>query len=83
VDGAITDVNLTNPPASGTGIFVVLELTDDGSGTGHAVTWGSEWDFPDGTGYVTLTDGGVDIFVLFTRDAFTNAFCVRVGTDFK
>lgn len=61
--GAVT-FTISNSPASGTGMWWTLELTNGGA---SGVTWPAAVKWDGGT-TPTLQSAGVDIFVFYTRD---------------
>lgn len=77
IDGHVTSVELTNDPADGDGIFVVVEITNTGV---YNVAWGAEYEWPGGA-TPSQSSTGTDIYVLFTRDAGATVYAVRVAED--
>jgi len=63
-----TSITFSNEPASGTGVFVVLELTNGGA---FGITWDANLKWAGGT-EPSWTTSGVDIVTFFTRDAGAN-----------
>ena len=78
MDGSITSVEVTNPPASGTGFFVILELTN----AGFNISWGSEhtYEWPGGSA-PTPTATGKDTYVLYSYDGGTTVVARRCIED--
>jgi len=71
LNGAITTLTISNPPASGTPIGFTLIFTADG--TPRAVTWPASVKWAGGTApTLTSTNGKQDIFTFVTRDAGTS-----------
>lgn len=75
--GNITSITVSNPPTSGTGAFVVVEITAGGS---HTVAWGASYEWPSGTA-PTQTVSGKDVYVIYTRDGGTTWTGRRVIED--
>lgn len=68
---AATTFTFTNPPASGTSYTFSVEVIQDASASGHAVTWPTV-TWPAGTApTLTATANAVDYFVFTTRDGGT------------
>lgn len=77
VTGNITTQTFSNVPASGTGIVVLVELTNGGA---HTITWDASITW-DGNTTPTLQSSGVDMLVFTTRDNGTNWYGVHFWTD--
>lgn len=75
--GNITSITISNPPGSGTGAFVVIEITAGGS---HTVTWGASYEWPSGSA-PTQTVSGTDTYVVYTYDGGTTWRGARVIAD--
>lgn len=67
VTGAVA-ISFGNVPAAGRVVFVMLEITNGGA---HAITWPGNTRWPGGT-LPVLTAAGVDLVVMYTRDAGAN-----------
>jgi len=68
---AATTFTFTNPPASGTSFTFSVEVIQDASASGYAVTWPTV-TWPAGTApTLTATANAVDYFVFTTRDGGT------------
>ena len=64
-----TTFTFSNPPASGTGYTMSIEIIQDGSASGFTVTWPASVDWPAATApTLTATASAKDVFVFTTRD---------------
>ena len=68
-----TTFTFSNPPASGTAYSFSLEVVQDASASGYAITWPTSVDWPSATApTLTATASAKDVFVFYTRDGGTN-----------
>jgi hypothetical protein len=75
-----TTFTFSNPPASGTAYSFSIEIIQDASASGFAVTWPSSVDWPSATApTLTATASAKDIFVFTTRDGGTNWYGFTAG----
>lgn len=75
----VTDVTVSNPPTSGTPTMFLLKLTY-GDSTTRTVTWGSEFEWPDGTApTLTCTTGTADMFTFYTDNGAANVYSFTAG----
>ena len=75
-----TTFTFSNPPASGTAYTMSIEIIQDASATGFAVTWPTSVDFPAATApTLTATASAVDVFVFTTRDGGTTWYGFTAG----
>lgn len=75
-----TTFTFSNPPASGTGYTMSIEIIQDASASGYTVTWPASVDFPAGTApTLTATASAVDVFVFTTRDGGTTWYGFTAG----
>jgi len=75
-----TTFTFSNPPASGTGYTFSIEIIQDASASGFAVTWPSSVDWPAATApTLTATASAKDIFVFTTRDGGTTFYGFTAG----
>jgi len=75
-----TTFTFSNPPASGTGYTFSIEIIQDASASGFAVTWPTSVDWPAATApTLTATASAKDIFVFTTRDAGTTFYGFTAG----
>ena len=75
-----TTFTFSNPPASGTAYSFSLEVIQDGSASGYAITWPSSVDWPSATApTLTATASAKDVFVFYTRDGGTNWYGFTAG----
>ena len=75
-----TTFTFSNPPASGTAYSFSIEIIQDASASGFAVTWPSSVDWPAATApTLTATASAKDIFVFTTRDGGTNWYGFTAG----
>ena len=75
-----TTFTFSNPPASGTAYTFSIEIIQDASASGFAVTWPSSVDWPAATApTLTATASAKDIFVFTTRDGGTNWYGFTAG----
>ena len=67
-----TTFTFSNPPATGTGYSMSIEIIQDAGATGFAVTWPASVDWPAATApTLTATASAVDVFIFTTRDGGT------------
>lgn len=67
-----TTFTFSNPPASGTAYSMSIEIIQDASASGFAVTWPTSVDWPAATApTLTATASAKDVFVFTTRDGGT------------
>ena len=75
-----TTFTFSNPPATGTSFTFSIEIIQDASASGFAVTWPSSVDWPAATApTLTATASAKDIFVFTTRDAGTTFYGFTAG----
>ena len=75
-----TTFTFSNPPASGTAYSFSLEVIQDASASGYAITWPTSVDWPSATApTLTATANAKDIFVFYTRDGGTNWYGFTAG----
>ena len=75
-----TTFTFSNPPASGTAYSFSIEIIQDASASGFAVTWPSSVDWPSATApTLTATGSAKDVFVFTTRDGGTNWYGFTAG----
>ena len=75
-----TTFTLSNPPASGIGYVMSLEIIQDASGSGFAVTWPTSIDWPAATApTISPAANAVDVFVFSTRDGGTTWYGFTAG----
>jgi hypothetical protein len=75
-----TTFTFSNPPATGTGYTMTLEIVQDAGASGYIVTWPTSVDFPAATApTLTATASAVDVFVFTTRDGGTNWYGFTAG----
>ena len=75
-----TTFTFSNPPASGTSYTFSIEIIQDASASGFAVTWASSVDWPAATApTLTATASAKDIFVFTTRDGGTTWYGFTAG----
>ena len=75
-----TTFTFSNPPASGTAYSFSLEVIQDASASGFAITWPGAVDWPSATApTLTATANAKDIFVFYTRDGGTNWYGFTAG----
>jgi hypothetical protein len=75
-----TTFTFSNPPASGTAYTMSIEIIQDGSASGFAVTWPASVDFPAATApTLTATASAKDVFVFTTRDSGTTWYGFTAG----
>jgi hypothetical protein len=75
-----TTFTFSNPPASGTGYTMTIEIVQDAGASGYIVTWPTSVDFPAATApTLTATASAVDVFVFTTRDGGTNWYGFTAG----
>jgi len=71
-----TTISFSNPPASGIGYGMVLEVTGDG----NSITWPTvRW--PSGTAPAAPAASEISVYVFYTRDAGTNWTGFVAGTQ--
>lgn len=77
-----TTFTFSNPPVSGTGYTMSIEVIQDAGASGFAVTWPASVDWPGATApTLTGTASAVDVFVLTTRDGGTTWYGFTAGQD--
>jgi len=75
-----TTFTFSNPPASGTGYTMTVEIIQDASASGYTVTWPTSVDWPSATApTLTATASAVDLFVFTTRDGGTTWYGFLAG----
>ena len=75
-----TTFTFSNPPASGTGYTMTIEIIQDAGASGYTVTWPASVDFPAATApTLTATASAVDVFVFTTRDGGTTWYGFTAG----
>lgn len=75
-----TTFTFSNPPASGTAYSFSLEVIQDASASGYAITWPGAVDWPSATAPTpTATASAKDVFVFYTRDGGTNWYGFTAG----
>ena len=75
-----TTFTFSNPPASGTAYSFSIEIIQDASASGFAVTWPSSVDWPSATApTLTATASAKDVFVFTTRDGGTTFYGFTAG----
>lgn len=75
-----TTFTFSNPPASGTAYSFSLEVIQDASASGYAITWPTSVDWPSATApTLTATANAKDVFVFYTRDGGTNWYGFTAG----
>jgi hypothetical protein len=75
-----TTFTFSNPPASGTGYTMTVEIIQDASASGYTVTWPTSVDWPSATApTLTATASAVDVFVFTTRDGGTTWYGFTAG----
>ena len=75
-----TTFTFSNPPASGIAYTFSIEIIQDASASGFAVTWPTSVDWPAATApTLTATASAKDIFVFTTRDGGTNWYGFTAG----
>ena len=75
-----TTFTFSNPPASGTAYSFSLEVVQDASASGYAITWPTSVDWPSATApTLTATASAKDVFVFYTRDGGTNWYGFTAG----
>lgn len=77
---SVTTTNFQNPPASGTGYTMTIEVIQDSGGSGYSIAWPTSVDWPSATApTLTATASGKDIFVFTTRDGGTTWYGFTAG----
>jgi len=77
---SVTTTNFQNPPASGTGYTMTIELIQDASASGYTMAWPASVDWPSATAPTpTATASGKDVFVFTTRDGGTTWYGFIAG----
>jgi hypothetical protein len=66
-----TTFTFSNPPASGTAYSMSIEIIQDASASGYAITWPTSVDWPSAS--------AKDVFVFYTRDGGTNWYGFTAG----
>jgi len=75
----LTNVTANNAPASGTPTMFLLKVTY-GDSTTRTITWGSEFEWPNGTTpTLTCTTGTADIFTFYTDNNASNVYSFTSG----
>ena len=75
-----TTFTFSNPPASGTAYSMSIEIIQDGSASGYAITWPTSVDWPSATApTLTATASAKDVFVFYTRDGGTTWYGFTAG----
>jgi len=75
-----TTFTFSNPPASGTGYTMSIEIIQDASASGFSVTWPASVDWPAATApTLTATASAKDVFVFTTRDGGTTWYGFTAG----
>ena len=75
-----TTFTFSNPPSSGIANTFSLEIIQDASASGFAVTWPSSVDWPSATApTLTASASAKDVFVFYTRDGGTNWYGFTAG----
>jgi hypothetical protein len=75
-----TTFTFSNPPASGTAYAMSIEIIQDASASGFAVTWPTSVDWPAATApTLTATASAKDVFVFTTRDGGTTWYGFTAG----
>ena len=75
-----TTFTFSNPPASSTAYSFSLEVIQDASASGYAITWPTSVDWPSATApTLTATASAKDVFVFYTRDGGTNWYGFTAG----
>ena len=76
----VTTTNFQNPPASGTGYTMTIELIQDASASGYTMAWPTSVDWPAATApTLTATASAKDVFVFYTRDGGTTWYGFTAG----
>jgi hypothetical protein len=75
-----TTFTFSNPPASGTAYAMSIEIIQDASASGFAVTWPTSVDWPAATApTLTATASAKDVFVFTSRDGGTTWYGFTAG----
>ena len=75
-----TTFTFSNPPVSGIGYIMSLEIIQDASASTFAVTWPTSVDWPTATApTISATANAVDVFVFSTRDGGTTWYGFTAG----
>jgi len=75
-----TTFTFSNPPATGIGYVMSLEIIQDASGSGFAVTWPTSIDWPAAIApTISPAANAVDVFVFSTRDGGTTWYGFTAG----
>ena len=75
-----TTFSFSNPPTSGTAYSMSIEIIQDASASGYAITWPTSVDWPSATApTLTATANAKDVFVFYTRDGGTNWYGFTAG----
>ena len=75
-----TTFTFSNPPASGTGYTMSIEIIQDASASGFTVTWPASVDWPAATApTLTATASAKDVFVFTSRDGGTTWYGFTAG----
>ena len=76
----VTTTNFNNPPTSGTGYTMTIELIQDSGASGYGMAWPPAVDWPAATAPTpTATASGKDVFVFTTRDGGTTWYGFVAG----
>jgi hypothetical protein len=77
---SVATTNFQNPPASGTGYTMTIEVIQDSGGSGYLMAWPTSVDWPSATApTLTATAAGKDVFVFTTRDGGTTWYGFIAG----
>lgn len=75
-----TTFTFSNPPASGIGYTMSIEIIQDASASGYTVTWPASVDWPAATAPTLTADASAkDVFVFTTRDGGTTWYGFTAG----
>ena len=75
-----TTFTFSNPPASGTGYTMTIEIIQDAGASGYTVTWPASVDWPSATApTLSATASADDVFVFTTRDGGTTWYGFTAG----
>jgi hypothetical protein len=76
----VTTTNFQNPPASGIGYTMTIELIQDAGASGYVMAWPTSVDWPSATAPTPTPDAsGKDVFVFTTRDGGTTWYGFTAG----
>jgi len=77
-----TTFSFTNAPTSGTAFGFVVEVKQDASASGYAVTWPASVKWPSATEpTLSATANAIDILTFYTRDGGTTFYGFLSGAD--